>query len=638
MRAFAYMKTKIFLQSEWVAGVMGRGCQTMQTVNGRTCRLWGFKIDAKLRKIKKNEEVDMKTVKRKFVEIRKSGDFDGIAKKYGIDPLVARIMRNRGVENEAQIREYLEGSPEELPSPYLLKDAKFAAQILLNQIEVGKHIRVIGDYDIDGVMSSYILTKGLRRLGANVSVQIPHRIVDGYGLNRNLIEEAKADAVDCIITCDNGISAIDEIALAKEYGMTVIVTDHHQVTVGIPDADAVVNPHLPGDEYPFKEICGASVAWKVLRIAYELANVNPAETDEFIENVGMATVGDIMPLVGENRVIVKEALRVIQRTKNLGMAALIRQCELQDAQIKAYHFGFVLGPCINATGRLDTASRALELFLTEDPMRALKLAGELVTLNDERKDLTTEGVEEAIRVCEENGYENDPILVLYLQNVHESIAGIVAGRIRERYYKPTFILTDGEDCIKGSARSIEGYSLAQEMAKHADLFLKFGGHPKAAGLSMRKEEIERFRTVINETSPITTEQEIETVSLDACPPLSYLTVERVEQLQVLEPFGNENAGPVFGASQCRIRRMRRMGKTNQILRITFETEIGTSIDGICFHEADLLLDFLRGKYGDAEVENAFLGSANQMFLSIVYTPKVNDYRGRQVQLEIKYYM
>lgn len=576
--------------------------------------------------------------KRIFKERRIGGNYEEIGKKFGINPMIARIMRNRGLETEEQMQNFLSGNLDTLGDPHLLTDADSAAELIEQQICMGKHIRVIGDYDIDGVMSSFILVKGLQRVGANVSVQIPHRINDGYGLNSHLIEEAKADSVDCIITCDNGISAIEEIAMAKEYGMTVVVTDHHQVTLGIPNADAVVNPHRPDDAYPFKEICGATVAWKVLSIVYERFGIPKDEINDFIEYVGFATVGDIMPLKGENRVMVKAALKAICNTKNLGMRALIHQCELTDKEIKAYHFGFVLGPCINATGRLDTASRALELFLTDNPITATKIASELVTMNEERKDMTNEGVEEAIRIYEEGDYDRDPVLVLYLENVHESIAGIIAGRIRERYYRPTFILTKGEESIKGSARSIDEYSLSEEMAKHKDLFLKFGGHPKAAGLSIEESRIEEFRRVINEDCPISVDDETEVVMLDACPDLRYVTVDFVNQLSVLEPFGNENSGPLFGAHQLSVDGIRIMGKNRNVIKLMLRDKEGVTVDGISFTQADQLLTFLREKFGDSEVEKALKGNANSISLSVIYSPKINDYNGPHVQLEIKYYL
>ncbi len=576
--------------------------------------------------------------KRIFKERRIGGNYEELGAQFGIHPMIARIMRNRGVATNEQISEFLHGSLEELGNPHLLTDADLAAELIEQQIKEQRHIRVIGDYDIDGVMSSYILVRGLQRVGAKVSVQIPHRINDGYGLNRHLIEEAKENGVDCIITCDNGISALEEVALAKSYNMTVVVTDHHQVTLGIPEADAVVNPHREGDAYPFKEICGATVAWKVLSIVYERFGLASEEVFDFIGAVGFATVGDIMPLKGENRVMVKAALATIKHTKNLGMRALIHQCELTEKEIKAYHFGFVLGPCINATGRLDTASRALELFLTEDPIKATKIASELVTMNEERKDMTNQGVEEAIRIYEEGDYEKDPVLVLYLENVHESIAGIIAGRIRERYYKPTFILTEGEESVKGSARSIDEYSLSEEMAKHKDLFLKFGGHPKAAGLSIEKSRIDEFREIINRDCPIGVEDETEVVMLDACPKLAYVTVDFVDGLSILEPFGNENSGPLFGAHQLSVEGLRIMGKNRNVIKLNLVDQEQTAVDGICFSQADELLTFLTEKFGAAEVEKAMRGNANAIRLSIIYSPKINDYNGRHVQLEIKYFL
>lgn len=580
----------------------------------------------------------MSTKRRKFTELRKGADFVGIGEKYGISPLIARIMRNREVVGEEQIQSYLYGKLENLNDPYLLRDGTKAAEIIKENIKKGAHIRVIGDYDIDGVMSSYILTKALTKLGANVSTQIPHRINDGYGLNRNLIEEAHADQVDCIITCDNGISASEEIALAKQYNMTVVVTDHHQVTQGIPNADAVVNPHQPGCEYPFKDICGATVAWKVMHIVYDLFNRPAGEINEFIENVAFATVGDIMPLKNENRILVRAGLRAIQNTNNPGMAALISQCGLNDKTIKAYHFGFVLGPCINATGRLDTASRALKLFLTEDVAEATMIASELVSLNESRKEITVEGVDKAVELYETGGYENDPVIVLYLKEVHESIAGIIAGRIRERYYKPTFILTDGEDCVKGSARSIEGYSLSEEMQKISEYFIKYGGHPMAAGLSIEEARIEEFRRTINENCPLSVEEEVEVVQLDACPELELLTVDTVGQLDILEPYGNENRSPLFGASKLSVRRISLIGKNKNCLKLLVASNNGLCMDAIMFNDVDQYLESLKEKYGETQLKRAMDGLPNEIVSSFVYVPKINEYGGPHVQLEIKYYM
>ncbi len=575
--------------------------------------------------------------KKKYIEVRKGGDYEAIGQKYGIHPLVARVIRNREIASEAELEKYLYGKMDDLYDPHLLKDADKAAGIIKDEIDKKSKIRIIGDYDIDGVMSSYILKRGLDRAGADASVQIPHRISDGYGLNRNLIEEAKSDGVDCIITCDNGISALEEIALAKEYGMRVVVTDHHQVTAGIPVADAVVNPHQKDCTYPFKEICGATVAWKVVLVLFERLGIPKEEGFALIENVAFATVGDIMPLTDENRVIVKAGLRAIKHTQNLGMRALIEQCGLKEKEIKSYHFGFVLGPCINATGRLDTASRALELFLTEDARKASKIAEELFVLNESRKELTLEGVEQAVKVYEEGDYASEPVTVLYLPEVHESIAGIIAGRIRERYYKPTFVLTKGEECVKGSARSIEGYSLSEEMKKHSDVFLKYGGHPKAAGLSIEEARIEEFRRRMNDDCPLTLEDEIETIYLDACPPLSSLTIEMVEQLNVLEPIGNENRGPMFGASKLSVLRMWRIGKNQNYVKLQVSDGSGV-YNAVCFSDADVLFDFYTQKFGADEVEKATKGKANNIICSLIYVPKINDFNGPEISLEIKHYM
>lgn len=573
----------------------------------------------------------------KFVEKRIPGNFTEIGAKYGIDAMTARVIRNRGVE-EPDMQSYIYGNVADLNDPKLLKDADLGAELIAEHIREHKKICIIGDYDVDGVMSTFILVDGIRRLGGNVIYQIPHRISDGYGLNMKLVEHAHEEQVDLIVTCDNGISAGEEIKAAKNLGMKVVVTDHHQITNGIPEADAVINPHQSDCSYPYPDICGAVVAWKVLILVYRSFGVADEEViNRYVENAAFATVGDIMPLKKENRTLVKLGLKAIGRTSNLGMRALIAQCHLDDHEIKAYHFGFVLGPCINATGRLDTAQNALELFLTDDYAKAEAIASELVTMNETRKEMTDKGVEAAVAAYEAGGYEKDPVIVLYLPQVHESIAGIIAGRIREIYYKPTFILTKGENGAKGSARSIDEYCLSDEMTRCKELFLKFGGHPKAAGLSLEESKIDEFRARINELCPITVADEVETMYLDACPPVSYLTVERVEQLEVMEPFGNENRGPLFGAKGLRIHRMMRMGKNQQFVKLELIDEQGLHMDGIHFGDAETFCDFIRQKYGESELQAIMAGQANQIRINLVYVPSINDYKGKHVQLEIKHY-
>ncbi len=578
----------------------------------------------------------------------KKADFQAIGEKFHIHPVTARIIRNRDVIEEEEIRLYLEGGVKDLHHPSLLKDIEKTIQIIRNKIEEQKSIQVIGDYDIDGVMASYILVSGLRRCGAIVSTQIPDRIHDGYGLNCELIKKAKEDGVDTIITCDNGIAAIDEIDYAKQLGMTVLVTDHHAIPYDEVEgervyksstADAIVNPHQLDCTYPFKELCGAAVAWKVICSLYESMGISKEESEVFLENVAFATIGDVMPLKGENRILVKEGLMRIQHTKNLGMRALIAQCELEPYQITAGRIGFRLGPCINASGRLDTAKRSLELFFQTQEQQAVTIARELVELNNERKRLTEDGVEAAIAYYESNNCEKDKVVVIYLPEVHESIAGIIAGRIRERYYKPTFILTKAEDGnIKGSGRSVEEYSMYEEMCKCQDLFIKFGGHPMAAGLSLPVENIEAFRNRINQICDLTEDALTEKIRIDVAMPMDYAYPELIKEFSLLEPFGKENMRPVFADKGIRIKRMWTIGKNNDTLKFEFLTKNDVCVYGIRFRDKDQFIQYLEDKFGKEQVEAAFLGRKNTIELSIIYNPEINSFRGEDsVQVIVEHY-
>ncbi|MBR2046072.1 MAG: single-stranded-DNA-specific exonuclease RecJ [Agathobacter sp.] len=584
----------------------------------------------------------------KWLLTKKGADFKGIGEKFHIDPVTARIIRNRDLVEEEDIRMFLQGSRKDLHHPGLLKDADKMINILREKIAQKKHIRVIGDYDMDGVMSTFILVSGLERCGAVVSTQIPDRIQDGYGLNRQLIEKAKKENVDTIMTCDNGIAAIDEISYAKELGMTVLVTDHHAIPYEEVNgvrvfkssvADAIVNPHQKDCTYPYKELCGAAVAWKVICLLYESFGISKEEADDFLENVGFATVGDVMPLTGENRILVKEGLRHIKKTKNIGMRALIAQCELTPDQITAGRIGFRLGPCINASGRLDTAKRALELFFQKDMEEAVKIANELVTLNNERKELTEAGVQQAIDYYENNNGHADKVLVIYLPEVHESIAGIIAGRIRERYYKPTFILTKAEGGgVKGSGRSIEEYSMYEEMSKCQELFSKFGGHPMAAGLSLPLENLDAFRDKINQLCTLTEEELTEKIRIDVNMPMDYAYPELIEEFSILEPFGKDNPRPVFADKGIRIRRMWPIGKNNDSLKFEFLTNNNKSVYGVRFRDKDQVIAYLEEKFGKNQVEAAFLGKANSIELAIIYNPEINSYRGMDsVQMIVEHY-
>lgn len=584
---------------------------------------------------------------QQWLVMNKKADFKAIGEKFKIDQVTARILRNREIVEDEDIRSFLYGGMEDLHNPHSLKDGEKLVEILCQKIEQKKAIRIIGDYDIDGVMATYILMTALKRAGAVVSTQIPDRIHDGYGLNRKLIEKAKEDGIDTILTCDNGIAAIEEIAYAKELGMTVLVTDHHEIPFEDVDgqriykssmADAIVNPHQKECSYPYKELCGAAVAWKVVCLLYESCGISSSEAEELLENAAFATVGDIMSLTGENRIIVKEGLKRIRHTKNLGMKALIAQCGLESTQIDAFHFGFVLGPCINASGRLDTAKRALELLFETDAVKAAQTANELVVLNQERKELTLEGVEEAIRFCEESGCENDKVLVVYLPEVHESIAGIIAGRIREKYYKPVFVLTKTEDGVKGSGRSIEEYSMYEEMCKVQDLLTKFGGHPMAAGLSLPEENVDAFRKAINEICDLTESDLVPKVRIDVPMPMDYVTMDLVREFSILAPFGKENTKPVFADKGVRIKRMWIMGKNQNVLRMSLVTSSGMPVSGIYFGDVEAFTEYIEEKFGKSELEAVFDGKSNNVELSVVYYPKINNFRGvEELQFEIQLY-
>ena len=579
--------------------------------------------------------------------INKGADFKGIGNKFHIDPVTARIIRNREVIGDEEIHSFLAGTLQELPDVHLMQDLDLLVELLDQKINEKAKIRIIGDYDIDGVMSSYILYRALTRCGAQVDVAIPNRITDGYGLNRNLITEALECGVDTILTCDNGIAAIEEIAYAKEAGMTVLVTDHHEIPFKDVDgeriymrseADAIVNPHQKTCTFPYKDLCGAGVAWAVIVALYEKNNIEQREVEDLLEFVAFATVGDIMSLTGLNRILVKEGLKRIHHTTNIGMRALVSQCGLLPEQIDTYHFGFVLGPCINAAGRLDTARRALRLFISESPEEAAAIADELVVLNEERKEMTRQGVEEAKQLVEEGGYEKDPVLILYLPDVHESIAGIIAGRIREYYYRPTFILTKAEDGVKGSGRSTEEYSMYEQMCKCSNLLTKFGGHPMAAGLSLPEENVEIFRKQMNENCPFRAEENVQTIHIDVPMPVDYVTNALVEEFSILAPFGKDNPKPVFADRNLKISRMWVIGKNQNVLRMTLVSEQGRPLSAIYFGDIEAMRTYLVEQYGIQEVEKAFHGRENNMQISIVYSPKINTYKDSEtLQFEIQYY-
>lgn len=561
----------------------------------------------------------------------KRADFKGIGEKFGIDQVTARIIRNRDVIGEDEIRKYLYGSKQDLYDPWLMKDMERAVEILLEKIQKQSKIRIIGDYDIDGVMSTYILLVSLRQLGAQVDMVIPNRIKDGYGINEHLIQQAWEDGRDTIITCDNGIAAKTQIEKAKALGMTVIVTDHHEVPFEevdgmrkeiLPPADAIVNPKQKECKYPFSGVCGAVVALKVMEALYEKAAPGRDIVDQMLEYGAIATIGDVMDLQDENRIIVKEGLHRLHRTKNLGLQELIRVNGLETEAITPYHIGFVIGPCLNASGRLDTAKRALLLLLSEERDEAAILAGDLKNLNESRKEMTAQGVERAIEQVETTSLSRDKVLMVYLPECHESLAGIIAGRLRERYHKPSFVLTKAEEGVKGSARSIEAYSMYEKLCECKEYLTKFGGHPMAAGLSLEEENIDGLRKKLNEKSGLTDDDLVEKVMIDVPMPIHYIRKDLVEELALLEPFGKGNEKPLFAQKRLYLSQIRVLGKNHNVVKMRLTDEAGYPMDGIYFGNGDEFLQEANGKE----------------YIDIVYYPDINVYQGREtLQVIIKYY-
>ena len=560
-------------------------------------------------------------MQRWFITMKKA-DFNRIGEKYHISPIVARLIRNRDIIGDDAIDFYLNGTIADLYDGMLMKDMDCAVEILAEKIREEKRIRVIGDYDIDGVNATYILQEGLSGLGADVDTDIPDRIKDGYGLNQMLIDRAIDDGIDTIVTCDNGIAASEEIAYAKENGLTVVVTDHHEVPYIemdgekeylLPKADAVVDPHRADCGYPFKGLCGAAVAYKLVEALYNVMQRDPEDVDYLMENVAIATVGDVMDLTGENRIFVKQGLEMLKRTQNPGLKALIECTGIDVDRLNAYHIGFVIGPCINASGRLDTAKRALELLNARTRRDAVMLAEDLKALNDSRKEMTERGVEEAINLIETTSLKDDRVLVVYLPDCHESIAGIIAGRIRERYYRPVFVLTKAEEGVKGSGRSIEAYDMFAQMCRCRALFTKFGGHKLAAGLSLEEGNVQRFRETINALCDLTEEDLKEKVSIDMQLPFPYITEQLVQELELLEPFGKGNPKPLFAGKDLRVISPRIFGKNRNVLKCRLEDTQGNQMEAVYF----------------GDVEKCLKTMEEKKVMAFTYYPSVNEYMGRR---------
>ena len=558
----------------------------------------------------------------------KRADFNGLAMRLGVSPVAVRIMRNRGLLDEREMRKYLYGTLDDLYDPRQMKGMETAAGIIEKKLIEGKKIRIIGDYDIDGVCSTYILLKGFHRAAGNgqIDYEIPDRIRDGYGINESIIRQAAEDGIDTLVTCDNGIAALKEISIAKQLGMTVVVTDHHEVPVDaygqiLPPADAVVDPKQDGETYPYHEICGAVVAWKLINVIYEDLGIPEHEWMELLEFAAIATVGDVMKLQDENRLIVKYGLKKIGSTKNTGLRMLVEKNNLDINNLSAYHIGFVIGPCLNAGGRLKSAKVALRMLLEQDPDRVSGLADELKELNDVRKDSTAKGETEAIEQVE-RFYMSDKVLVVFLPECHESLAGIIAGRLREHFHKPSFVLTRGEQSAKGSGRSIEAYHMYQGLCEVADLLVKFGGHPMAAGLSIEESDIDEFRRRLNENAKLTEDDFVPQIWIDVPMPFEYVNEKIVDELKGLEPFGQGNEKPLFAQKSLTIRNVRVLGKNRNVVKMNLVTNTGHPFDGLLFADGDLFLEEQTG----------------QNTIDMIYYPDVNEYNGtRTLQAIIKNY-
>lgn len=601
----------------------------------------------------------------------KKADFQLIMQQCGISEVMARCLVNKGLESAEEINRFLHPERKELHDPCLLKDMEKACNILMNKISDRQKIRIIGDYDVDGVISTYILYRILNRLGAIVDYEIPDRIKDGYGMNNQMVEEAHREQIDTILTCDNGIVAMEQVALAKSFGMTVIITDHHNLLeraeqedlygevavtyepdcldqskdtqercVLLPPADAVINPKRPDCTYPYPGLCGAAIAFKLCCALMTRYGAEDKEelTEELLSYTAIATVCDVMELTGENRIIVKHGLKLLQRTNNLGLLALMEVSSIDKEQLSAFHLGFVIGPCLNASGRLDTAKKGLELLLAGTKEQAAVLAGEVRLLNELRKEMTARNVEKAIRQIEESDLRYDKVLVVYLPDCHESIAGIIAGRVRERFNRPTLVLTDAENCIKGSGRSIEQYNMIEELNKHRNVMIKVGGHPMAAGLSLHPEQVDVLRRLLNENTTLTMDMLIPKVAIDIHLPLGYVTQELVNELKQLEPFGKGNEKPLFAEKDLRIKSAFIIGKNASGIRLYLENKYGKEMEAVYFGNVDEFFSYINSTYGAEEAEKLRTGRSLKIPFSITYFPKINEYNGfKNLQLMIQNY-
>ncbi len=564
-------------------------------------------------------------------------DFKEMSKELGISELLCRIIVNRGIKDIDNARKFIKADSRGLYDPRQMKDLVKGVSIIREKIKDSKKIRIIGDYDVDGVVSTYILYKALARCGAAVDYAIPHRILDGYGINNSLIEKALSDGIDTIITCDNGIAAKEQIQYARESGMTVIVTDHHDVPDSIPEADAIIDMKQADCQYPFKLLCGAGVAFKFIKVLYEEMCIPREEETEFYEFVAIATVCDVVDLTDENRILVRQGLNVISDTKNIGLKALLQKTGILGKNISVYHLGFIIGPCINASGRLDWAMKGLKLLLSDDEQEAMSLAAELYDLNNERKSMTIQGVEDTIETIENSKLKSDRVLVVYKPDIHESIAGIIAGKVREKYNVPTFVLTSGENCVKGSGRSIEQYNMFEELSKCRELFTKFGGHPMAAGFSLDADKVDVLRKKINSIATLTDEDLIPKIYIDARIPLSAINLRTAEELNYLEPYGKGNSKPLFAEKDISIKRSSVFGNERKVLKLKLQG--GNSfLDCIYFGNIDEFDTYVSQRFGETELRKMYEGGVNNVKLDIIFNIDINEFNGyKNVQIVLQYY-
>lgn len=582
----------------------------------------------------------------KWILQRKAADYKGLSEKLKVDPVIVRLMVNRGLLTYEEMEEYLHPTLDNFPDPHLFADMDEACGLLMDAIDEGVKIRVVGDYDVDGIMSTYILTSAIKEVGGDVDYAVPHRMVDGYGINPEMVQAAFDDGVRFIITCDNGIAAAPAVDLAKELGMTFVVTDHHEVPFEtgedgsvvqkLPNADAVVDPKRNDCGYPFKGICGAQVAWKLVDVLFEFVGLDKEMADKYLQFASIATVCDVMELKGENRATVYHGLKAIENTDNVGLNALLARNELKGKPLSCYHLGFIIGPCLNASGRLDTASKAIELLFEEDSAKALASANELVELNSQRKNMTQIGIDKARDIIENSDIKNQKVLVIYIPELHESLAGIVAGRIRETYNKPVLVITDAEDGAKGSGRSIPAYNMFEELTAVKDVFTKFGGHPMAAGVSLPTDKIDELRDRLNSNCKLTEDDMQEIIKIDCDMPLSYMTESLVDSIDMLAPFGTGNTKPLFALKNVEIKGASFMGKEGQFLRLNVGTENGGNMTALMFRNVLEFQQAVSDKYGDDTLQRLFSGNTNDVKMDIIYEPSINEYRGnRSIQIMVE---